>query len=120
MIFLAAATEPTVFLMLTEQDLNDMRGGRTKYVDKTATGGATFDRIVVSVHRNQAEIEDMLRRAGHGALLKGMASLKPTKVQEVCAGCKGNMDASMLLDGMCVACWRDSAKAYKKMSEGAA
>jgi hypothetical protein len=33
MIFATALTEPKLFLMLSEQDVNDMRGGRTKFVD---------------------------------------------------------------------------------------
>lgn len=111
MIFITAATEPTMILMLTEQDVADMRGGRTKFVDKTATKGAKFDKVVISLHKNQAEIEDILRRAGHGDVLKGqLPSVQPSSGQEVCDGCGGIIDAAMLLDRNCIACWREKAK----------
>jgi hypothetical protein len=114
MIFIAAANEPTMVILLTEQDANDMRGGRTKFVDKTATKGFKFDKVVVSLHKNQAEIEDILRQAGHGKLLEGMSSPVPDKVQATCAGCNGIMEAYLLLDGSCIVCWREKAHAAAK------
>lgn len=110
MIFIAVDSEPTIFLMLTEQDINDMRGGRTKFVDATATGGRAFDRAVISVHKNQSEIEDIITKAGHGKLLKGMPSPKPKVTHATCKGCRGIMEAHLLLDEKCVACWRELAK----------
>ena len=110
MLFIAAANEPTMFLMLTEQDVSDMRGGRTKYVDRTATKGVKFDKVVLSVHANQAEIESVIKQAGHGKLLQGMPSPTPTVEQVVCNGCLGNMAAYLVLDGLCLACWRERAR----------
>jgi hypothetical protein len=112
MIFLAAADEPTMFILLTEQDMNDIRGGqRTKFVDKTATKGFKFDKVVISLHKNQAEIEAMLKQAGHAKLLQNMPSIVPQHDDAVCAGCAGTMKAYMLLEGRCIACWRETAKA---------
>ena len=110
MIFIAAANEPTMFLMLTDQDIADMRGGRTKYVDCTATKGVKFDKVILSVHANQAEIESIIRQSGHGKLLQGMPSPTPTVEQVVCNGCLGNMAAYMVLYGLCLACWRERAR----------
>lgn len=115
MIFIAAANEPTMFLILTEQDVNDMRGGRTKYVDRTATQGHRFDKVVLSVHRDQHEIEDMVRRAGHGKLLEGMPSPKPEPPMGVCRGCKGIVAEPLLLEGQCIACWCESSKTYRAL-----
>lgn len=111
MIFLAAADQPTMILLLTEQDVNDMRGGHTKYVDKTATKGFKFDKIIISLHKNQAEIEDILRSAGHGKLLENMPSPQPEPQDSRCEGCNGIMKEYLLLGGKCIMCWRESARA---------
>lgn len=111
MIFMGASTEPTMILLLTEQDINDMRGGRTKFVDKTATKGFKFDKVVLSVHKNQADIEDMVRKSGHGKLLQGMPSPVPEPQDGVCLGCNGIMKEYLLLESRCIACWRETARA---------
>lgn len=110
MIFLAADNEPTMFIMLTDQDINDMRGGRTKFVDEYATKGRLFDKVIISVHKNHSEIEEMIRQAGHGDLLKGMPSPKPKATLVTCKGCRGIMEAYLLLDEKCIACWRELAR----------
>jgi hypothetical protein len=110
MIFLAAENDPTVFIMLTETDCNDMRGGRTKFVDQSATGGRPFERMVISLHKNQGEIEDMLKKAGHGALLRGMPSPVPQSQEAKCMGCEAIMSEANLLDGRCIVCWRELAR----------
>jgi hypothetical protein len=109
MVFIAADHE-TVFLLLTEADCNDMRGGRTKFVDRTATGDRPFTRVVISLHKNQGEIEEMIRKAGHGAALSGMPSPAPQPLDAVCAGCHAILPEPSLLDGRCIACWRELAK----------
>ena len=116
MVFIGASNEPTMILMLTNQDVNDMRGGRTKYVDKTATKGFLFDKVVISVHKNQAEIEDIIRASGHGKVLAGeLPSVQPSAEQVVCSGCNGNMLAYLVVEGKCTACWAESAKRYKQI-----
>jgi hypothetical protein len=109
-IFLAAENDPTVFIMLTEADCNDMRGGRTKFVDQSVTGGRPFERMVISLHRNQGEIEDTLRKAGHGDLLRGMPSPVPQAQEARCMGCEAITSETKLLDGRCIACWRELAR----------
>jgi hypothetical protein len=111
MLFIAADNEPTMFLLLTEADCNDMRGGRTKFLDQTVTKGRLFDKVVISLHKNQGEIEEMLKKAGHGALLKGMPSPIPHAGEAKCAGCEGIISEAMLLNGRCIACWRELARA---------
>jgi hypothetical protein len=110
MVFIASENESTVFLLLTEADCNDMRGGRTKFIDQTATRGRKFSKVVVSLHKNQAEIEETIKRAGHGVLLQGMPSPVPQPQEGKCKGCEGIMPESSLLDGRCIACWRESAR----------
>ncbi len=117
MIFLAVANEPTMVLMLTEADCNHMRGGRTKFVDKTATKGFLFDRVVISLHKNHDEAEEILKKAGHGALLQGMPSPLPNPQDGKCASCEGVMPESLLLDSLCIACWRDRARAVRPWSQ---
>jgi hypothetical protein len=109
MIFIAADQEPTMVLMLTEQDCNDMRNGRTKFIDHTATKGRMFDKVVLSLHKNQSEIEKILRQAGHEALLHDMPSPVPKPQEVTCTGCQAIMTADLVLDGKCIACWREGS-----------
>lgn len=109
MVFLAA-TDGTVILLLTELDCNDMRNGRTKFVGKETTKGFKFDKIVLSLHKNQDEIEKMLRKAGHGALLQNMPSPEPQAQEARCKGCEAIVPESSLLDGRCIVCWKELAR----------
>jgi hypothetical protein len=113
MLFLQGLdVEKTMFLFLTEQDINDIRGtGRYKFIDQTVLKGATFGRVVINVVKNQAEAEEMLRQAGHGKLLKGLPSPVPDLQQGLCRGCGGTTPEPLLLHGKCIACWRDDALA---------
>lgn len=110
MVFIHAV-DGTMILMLTEQDASDMRGGRTKFVSEQMTGGSPFYRVVLSLHKNQNAIEDSIRRAGHGKLLEGMPSPAPEPGEAKCRGCDGINAEYLLLDGKCIACWRESALA---------
>lgn len=118
MVFIGAANEPTMFVMLTEADCNDMRGGRTKFVDETATKGHLFNKVVISLHKNQAEIGEMLQKAGHGALLEGTLPSPVPQAQEAkCTGCESIMSEAMLLDGRCIACWRETARRAERLPQ---
>jgi hypothetical protein len=114
MIFLAAATEPTMVLMLTEQDVNDMRGGRTKFVDQRVTKNKMFNKVIVSVHKNQQEIEDDIRKAGHGALLQNMPSMEPKPPEGRCEGCQGVVSETLLYKKHCISCWQEKAEHYRQ------
>ena len=109
MIFLTAAAEPTVFLMLAEADVRTLRTGRTLYVDRTATGGEKFDKVVVSLHPTNEAALDAVRRSGH-PLPANLPSPSPaTFAEERCAGCGGIMPAWNLHEGRCVVCWYEEA-----------
>jgi hypothetical protein len=107
MIFLITKSEPTVFLMLTNQDVNDMRNGRTKFVDERMTQGLTFNKVVVSVHKHKAEIDGILKRLGHSS--QGLSDPPINTEEEKCEGCLAMVKMGSLLDGKCIACWRELA-----------
>lgn len=112
MIFLLGGKQSDVLvLMLTRQDANDMRGGRTMFVDEKVLKGNKFRKIVLSMHENQTEIDEIIRQAGHGKLLYGMPSPVADKVQATCQSCGGIMEAYLLLESRCIACWRETARA---------
>jgi hypothetical protein len=111
LFLLAGENTDILFLMLTRQDVNDMRGGRTKFVDGKVLKNNKFEKVVVSLHENQTEIEEMIRQAGHGKLLPGMESPVAEKTQAVSQGCAGITEAYLLLESRCVACWRETARA---------
>jgi hypothetical protein len=114
MMFIAAAYESTMMLLLTEQDVNDMRSGRTKHVDKTATKGQKFDKVVISVVKDHEAAKDILRQAGHGKLLEGIAPSVPEPPMVRCQGCGADMPAPELLAGHCIICWKEKADHYRR------
>lgn len=105
MIFALAKTEPAVFLMLTEQDVNDMRSGRSKFVDSRHTGGITFNKVILSLHKNNEEALDLVKSAEFAP-----DGNRPIDDEKQCKGCLGLMKSYLLLDEMCIVCWKEKAK----------
>ena len=108
MVFVETIGGP-LFILLTEQDCADMRGGRSKYVSAAQLKGRTFGAVSIGLFKNRDEIEDMMKKAGHAKALEGLPSPTPEPQQEECRGCGGLMTAYMLLHGKCIACWREQA-----------
>lgn len=109
MIFAAALDEPTMFLMLTEEDVSSMRTGRTKFVDGRMTGNKKFDKVIVSMHADTEAALAVLRRAGHAEQIPAhLAPPNPVQGEEACSGC-GALGAT-LLETKCILCWKEAAK----------
>lgn len=109
MLFIAAATEPTMILMLTEEDVQILRTGRTLFVDQSATGKFQFDKVVLSLHRDNAEVAATLRQAGH-KVPAVLPEPEPQAEDARCAGCRGVMKAHLLYRGKCIVCWHEDAQ----------
>jgi hypothetical protein len=108
MIFATAADEPAVFLMLSEDDVVQMREGRTKFVDRRATGGATFKKVILSLHKTNDEAIALLRKYGHA---RGEpVTHEPLAGEGQCVSCKGIMAPASLFEGKCIVCWAMEAK----------
>jgi hypothetical protein len=104
----------TLFLFLTEQDCNDMRGKRTKFVDHKMLKGKSFKKIVVSLHRNTDEARKVLEQAGYLGKEEGLFTRGPeADKEEQCEGCKGLLHRGSLYAGKCVSCWRETAEHYR-------
>jgi hypothetical protein len=99
-----------LFVMLTEQDVNDMRGDRTKFVDDRQLEGRSFKAVVVSLHKNHAEIEAVLQQGQALYKLRQAPQAEPNAGQQRCLGCQGLINAELMLDGKCVSCWREAAR----------
>jgi hypothetical protein len=116
MIFVTAGDGRSVMLMLSEQDVNNMRSGRTVFVDERQAKGATFSRIVLSLHKTNEVALDVIRRSGHK--VPPLESLEiPTPVAPAegrCDGCQGIMDLASLHKGKCIVCWEELAGYYRQ------
>jgi hypothetical protein len=108
MIFVAAATEPTIILMLAEADIQAMREGRTQFVDSRQTGGLKFDRVALSLHRTNEDALALLKGAGHD--MSNLPSPVPTAKEGRCDDCKGCIAVELLFEGKCNVCWATLAK----------
>lgn len=117
MIFLASVEGEAMFLMLTEQDVADMRGGRTKFVDERTTTGVPFKKCILSLHKNQAEALKVIKESGQGHVIpKELVGPEPLPtVEAVCDGCKGVMSRPLLFAGKCAPCWRETAEHYRHL-----
>lgn len=107
MIFILAENEPTLFIMLVRDDLPDLHKGLTKFVDPRHIGDKMFNRVIVSLHKNKAEIMKLL-----GAKMDGKEFVEAGAIQgeSKCAGCSGTMPAHLLFEGKCICCWANQAK----------
>lgn len=113
MIFVQALHEAGLFLMLTEQDVNNMRGGRTVFADLVNHGAAApVGKIVLSLHPSNEAALDTVRKAGY-KVAGTLDEPSPEAGQGRCQGCRGIMAEALLLAGKCVACWRESAEHYR-------
>jgi hypothetical protein len=106
MIFLAAGNEPTMFLMLFEKDIQKIHRGETLYVDRSATGGYKFDKVVVGWVKDQQAAADILKKAGHKPPEGLLPEPQPTSfTDERCMGCKAIKTAWEVYEGKCIYCW---------------
>ncbi len=118
MIFALGLKKPILFCMLNEQDVNDMRGGRTRFVDERQLEGKTFTGVIISLHKTNEEAVEVIRSAGYDPYSIPLVEPQPrVPVEARCVGCKGIMDAITLLDGKCPMCWREMALLYKRTIE---
>lgn len=114
MIFVAASNEPTMFLLLTHDDINTIRDGkRTKFVDARMTGGYSFNKVVISLHKTQNDAEECIRSAGHKLPDGSLTPPGPIPREETCKGCSGLFPLGSTLEGKCIACWSESCKHYE-------
>lgn len=112
MIFVAAANEHTVVLMLSEQDVITLREGRTLFVDERATKGATFKNVILSLHKTNEEALATLRAAGHSTP-SSLITHEPLPSESRCSGCNGLLPTPSLFEGQCTVCWATEAKKYR-------
>jgi hypothetical protein len=117
MIFLAAVKEPTMFLMLTDQDIANMRAGRTCYVDPRQTDGAFFNKVILSLHRNHEECKAVLAQGGHRVTPDQLIErMTPDETEGKCKGCQGVIKTYNLFEGMCICCWKEKADHYEALA----
>lgn len=108
MIFAIAKSEPAVFLMLDENDVQKMRRGHTLFVDERATKGAIFNKVILSLHKtNDAAVELLKSTFGSGTVHQ------PIKNEIQCKGCDGIMGPEQLFEDKCIVCWANEVKNLK-------
>lgn len=108
MIFVLAANEPALFVMLAESDVADMRKGLTKFADRRQIGDHTFNKITLSLHKSDTEALKCVRQAGHA--VPELKAPGPDPGETACKECGGLMATPSLFEGVCVCCWASIAK----------
>lgn len=110
MIFVAGK-DGSMFLMLSEQDMGQLRQGNTKFVDERQTGGVPFNRVVLSLHKTDQEAIEILQKAGHFVPQReDMRSADPKAEQVRCKSCDAINERGSLFEDKCITCWAAMAK----------
>lgn len=110
MIFLLAKDLPALFLMLSEKDIGIMRPGRTLFVDQRQLGGRTFDRVILSLGKTDAENLELVQKAQPGMDMREFVSPEPARAEARCKGCEAIVEACTLFEERCIVCWATEAK----------
>ncbi len=108
MVFVTARDHPTIFLMLSEKDIQTMREGRTVFVDERVTKDSSFKAVIVSVSPTDEHSLQLIRSSGN--LTPGLSNMQPKEDEVTCSDCKGIMFAHSLFEGKCMICWATLAK----------
>lgn len=108
------AQDQIMMILLTEQDVQSMRPGRTVFLDLAQSSAKRFtvQKVVLSLHKNAAAIQDIIKQAGQGHLLQDRLLGQPPKpddTETTCAGCGGINKTFNLLNGQCIVCWHKAA-----------
>lgn len=103
MIYAVALKEQTIVLMISEKDVEDLRAGHTKFVDKRMMKGKKFDSIIISLHKTDDESIKVLKL--------GNEIFHNPGIEATCRGCQGDIKKELLFEGKCIVCWAKQAKA---------
>jgi hypothetical protein len=109
-IFATAVKEPAVFIMLSEQDVKSMRDGRTLFVDERATKGATFKKVILSLHRTDQEAIKLVETAQGRPMADQLVTHEPRADDVQCTGCLAMSPYWRLFEEKCIICWATEAK----------
>ena len=115
MVFVLSAYENRLFCMLTEQDVSNIRGGRTVFVDDHQLKGAEIKGVSISLHKSNDEALQVLKRAGHQIDPESLVVPQPRPLELKCEGCQAICLASILHKGMCISCWCEKAEYLERL-----
>ena len=101
MIFVQAL-DGTMFLMLSEKDVQGLRQGQTRFVDGRQLGQETFSRVIVSLNKTDTESLELIRQAGHHVPQLKVADPAPNETP--CIGCGGLIETCQLFQYKCITC----------------
>lgn len=117
MIFMLAANEPALMVFMTEKDLQNIRGGRTVFVDQRQIRGHSFKKVVIAYAKtDQAALDMIQKHAGTAIDPASIVSPEPTAKEGRCSGCNGCIAEALLFEGKCNICWAEEAKSLRRQS----
>lgn len=105
MIFVKTLQEDTMFLFLSETDLQHLRQGHTRFVNEEMLENHKFGHIILAYGKTDAETVKMLESK--------IGRPVPDLTKGTCLGCNGVIEESSLFEGQCIVCWATQAKRAK-------
>lgn len=135
MIFVAAKEEPTLVVLLSEQNVNDMRTGRSCFIERGQLKGHRFDKLILGLAKTDEQALAMVKATVRpGQLIPDLGALAQVRQAELsaagkeeCPGCKAMCERGTVIAGsllsrptarMCVSCWIETARHYEAMYRG--
>lgn len=98
----------TLMVMLCEKDIRSIREKHTLFVDQRQLKGKKFTRVVLSLEKTDQDNLELIRQAGHR--VDQLVCPEPAPAESVCMGCHGLIVTASMLEGKCIACWRQQVK----------
>ena len=110
MIFVLSDTGELLCL-LAEQDVNNMRGGRTTKADGTSLQGKSFKSISICLNKTDADSVKMVQKYMGGIPdCENITKRGIMADEECCHGCQSVVDLGYLEEGLCIICWKEKGK----------
>ena len=106
MIFLFT-TDNQLFCLFAENDIREMREGRTKFVNAQQLKGQQFRGVIFGLSASDQASIELIKLAGHDITKLPSPVAQPGEA--TCEDCQGIMPVPQLLDGKCIVCWKGRA-----------
>lgn len=109
MIYYIPTNEPkTLFAFVTDRDIDNLRLGKTLFIDRRGLQSYTFDRIVLGHSQTDKSAQAMIEKFA-GKALENVQTHEPNPLEAKCERCKAVIAEWQLDGGQCMACWRQRA-----------
>lgn len=115
MIYVAAANEPTMIILLSDKDIEGLKSGQTRFVDERTTQDYRFSKCVVGYAKTDEDARTMIGMSNAEFQKRATGKPLPRGFEKQCDICDGIMLPSQMFEGRCITCWASQAKKLRQL-----